>query len=394
LTAGHHVTLYEASQTLGGRARAVDVSLPKLKDGEQVEPITLDNGQHILLGAYRETLSLMQSVGVDLGAVFERVPMRLGILQTTAWSWRDYASLVRLVLGWSLKGFTCSEATTVKALSKGASDRVLKDVIEPLCLSALNTAVHEASGRVFLRVLKDAFFSKAFVWTGGHYASSDMLIPKIDLTALLPSQVALALQAKGSAVRLGERVASLVPVQSQWKVNEEIFDEVIVATSPWEAARLLRSIAPDWAASVDKLEYRAITTVYTQAPDDFELPSPMLALPSDAQKPAQFVFKRREAKGLLAFVVSDAKLERDELERLVLAQGEIRLGVVLQAVLTIVGKRATFACKVQMKRPAKLSLAGLSVVGDYIEGPYPSTIEGAVLSVGFDKLSPNGKRKP
>ncbi|MEY4294436.1 MAG: hypothetical protein RLY82_124, partial [Pseudomonadota bacterium] len=60
--------------------------------------------------------------------------------------------------------------------------------------------------------------------------------------------------------------------------------------------------------------------------------------------------------------------------------------VAFQPVLTIVEKRATFACTAQMTRPAKLSLAGLSVVGDYVDGPYPSTIEGAVLSAASIKF--------
>ena len=59
---------------------------------------------------------------------------------------------------------------------------------------------------------------------------------------------------------------------------------------------------------------------------------------------------------------------------------QAKLAVALQPVTTILEKRATFACTTQIKRPAKLALAGLSVVGDYIDGPYPSTIEGAVLS--------------
>ena len=46
---GARVTLFESSRTLGGRARVVD------KYG-----IGLDNGQHILLGAYRDTLDLMR----------------------------------------------------------------------------------------------------------------------------------------------------------------------------------------------------------------------------------------------------------------------------------------------------------------------------------------------
>jgi hypothetical protein len=249
----------------------------------------------------------------------------------------------------------------------------MTDLIEPLCLSALNTAPDEASGRVFLRVLKDAFTSKSYVWASGKYASSDMLIPKVDLGRIFPSHASYWLQARGACVLLAERVTSLLPLQKE-------FDHVVIATPPWEAARLLRDIAPDWAASVDALQYRAIATVYAQAPADFELSKLMLALPSDAQNPAQFVFSRAEAKGLLAFVVSDAVGEREELERLVLTQGQAILGVALQAVSTIVEKRATFACTAQMKRPAKLVLAGLSVVGDYVDGPYPSTIEGAVLS--------------
>jgi hydroxysqualene dehydroxylase len=356
--AGHNVTLFEASRSLGGRARAVDATLP---NGES---ITLDNGQHVLLGAYRETLDLMQTVGVDLNAALTRMPIALSTFQTQRWTWLDYASLATSFIGWGLRGMTCPEATTVMALSKRASPRVFADVIEPLCLSALNTAPAQASGRVFLRVLKDAFSSRA---------SSDMLIPKVDLGRVFPSHAGSWLQARGAAVRLGERVTSLEPLQVE-------FDHIVVATPPWEAARLLRDLAPDWAASVDALAYRAIATVYAQAPAEFDLIKPMLALQSDAQNPAQFVFQRSEAKGLLSFVVSDAKGDREAIERLVLAQGKVILGVALQPVTTIIEKRATFACTAQMTRPAKLALAGLSVVGDYIDGPYPSTIEGAVIS--------------
>lgn len=370
---GHSVTVFEASRSLGGRARSVDAMLP---NGES---ITLDNGQHVLLGAYRETLDLMQAVGVDLNAVLTRLPISLSAFQTMPWHFLDYLSLARTLTGWLLQGFSCSEATTVMALSSKASKRVVADVIEPLCLSALNTAPADASGRVFLRVLKDAFSSKSYVWREGKYASSDMLIPKVDLGCVFPNHVGSWLQARGASFQLGERVTSLESLQSE-------FEHVVIATSSWEAARLLRDIAPDWAASVDALEYRAIATVYALAPDDFELQKPMLALPSDTQNPAQFVFKRSEVKGLLAFVVSDAKGDRVEMERLVLAQGQAILGVALQAISTIVEKRATFACTAQMKRPAKLALAGLSVVGDYVDGPYPSTIEGAVLSAAQLKL--------
>lgn len=64
--AGAAVTLFEAGRVAGGRARSVNVA------GR-----TLDNGQHILLGAYHETLALMRQVGADPQRMFSRRPLCL-----------------------------------------------------------------------------------------------------------------------------------------------------------------------------------------------------------------------------------------------------------------------------------------------------------------------------
>ena len=64
--AGQQVTVYEAARTLGGRARRVEI------DGK-----TIDNGQHILLGAYRQTLELMRSIGIDEHAQLLRLPLQM-----------------------------------------------------------------------------------------------------------------------------------------------------------------------------------------------------------------------------------------------------------------------------------------------------------------------------
>ena len=52
---GHQVTVFESARQLGGRARGV------IHEGTQ-----LDNGQHILLGCYRQTLSLIEKVGGEI----------------------------------------------------------------------------------------------------------------------------------------------------------------------------------------------------------------------------------------------------------------------------------------------------------------------------------------
>jgi predicted NAD/FAD-dependent oxidoreductase len=41
-------------------------------------------------------------------------------------------------------------------------------------------------------------------------------------------------------------------------------------------------------------------------------------------------------------------------------------------------RRATFACTAGLKRPPSLVAPGLWAAGDYVEGPYPATLEGAV----------------
>ena len=65
---------------------------------------------------------------------------------------------------------------------------------------------------------------------------------------------------------------------------------------------------------------------------------------------------------------------------IVLAQGQAQLGLALELVQTIVEKRATFACTPGLQRPAALIAPGLLACGDYVAGPYPATLEGAVRS--------------
>ena len=63
---GADVILFEAARTLGGRARGVDV-----------RGLALDNGQHILLGAYAESLRMLRQVGVDPHAALLRLPVQM-----------------------------------------------------------------------------------------------------------------------------------------------------------------------------------------------------------------------------------------------------------------------------------------------------------------------------
>ena len=392
--AGHRVTVFEAARTLGGRARALPAQLPG------GAPVLLDNGQHILIGAYSATLSLMRELGIDPAAVLHRMQLRLrfadgsglavpagwpppldllaGILGARGWTWRDKAALLRNALAWRAGGFLCDPRTSVDQLCEGLTPRVRRELVEPLCISALNTPVEQASAQVFLRVLHDALFTER----GG----ADLLLPRVDLGALLPDAAARWLAGHATRVLAGTRVQAIGRDTTGWQVDGERFDRVVLACPPWEAARLTAGAglleAAAWSQSAQALQHEAIATVYvTGGP---ALSAPMLALRSSAGAPAQFVFDRGQLggpPGLLSFVVSASSEEREMLQQQVLAQAREQLGLAgLQALLTVVEKRATFACTPGLQRPSARIAPGLSACGDYVEGPYPATIEGAVRS--------------
>ncbi len=392
---GHQVTLFEASRTAGGRARRVAATVAS-------QSVTLDNGQHILIGAYSQTLRLMTELGVDVDACLLRLPLKMqfpdgsglnlpklpapldaftGILTARGWSWADKLSMLGRALGWQIKHFQCAPSQSVADLCRGLAPNAMASLIEPLCVSALNTPAQRASGQVFLRVLRDSLFSAS----GG----SNLLLPRVDLSTLLPDAALAWLAAQGSPARLGSRVQGIAPAASGWQVtadHSEAFDRVLLACPPLEAARLVEGSgvsASVWLAQARGLQHEALTTVYVHSPEA-RLRQPMLALRSSAAEPAQFVFDRGQLggpAGLLAFVISASAGDSTTLTQQVLAQAARQLELnALQPVQTIVEKRATFACTPGLQRPALEVVPGLLACGDYIAGPYPATLEGAVRS--------------
>ena len=404
--AGHRVTVLEATRTLGGRARVVPADL---QDGT---PVLLDNGQHILIGAYRDTLALMRTVGVNPQDALLRLPLQLqqvdgsglrlpdwprpwnmlaGLVSARGWSWRDKLGLIAAAAQWQRQGFRCEAHLTVDALCHTLTPRLRQTLIDPLCVSALNTPAHLASAQVFLRVMKDALI--------GPRGIADLLLPRIDLSALMPQAAAQWLQSHGSSVELGARVEAVQTHGDQWTVQTSgqtegrVFDAVVLATPSTVAAQLARDTAASvpaawqaqlhtWAQAAQVLSFEAITTVYTYHPQA-RLNQPMLALPCDAASPAQFVFDRGQLggpQGLMAWVISASQGEREQLQALVMQQAQALLGLNLQVVQTVVEKRATFACTPGLRRPGSVLAPGLVACGDYIDGPYPATLEGAVRS--------------
>jgi hydroxysqualene dehydroxylase len=409
---GADVVLFEATRTPGGRARALAATRP---DGVSLR---LDNGQHILIGAYRETLGLMTRLGIDPDRALLGVPLSLSYpdgsglrtpdwaarwpapLDTVAaictargWRWGERLALVRASRDWQRSGFACAPTLTVGALCRALPARVMEELIEPLCVSALNMPAHRASAQVFLTVLRDALMGQGH----GRWSASTLLLPRFELDALVPEAAARHL---GDRVRWGTRVSGIASQGTGWalwgKGWREAFDQVVWATEARPASQVLGAVPPadahasalrDWAATAHRLDVTAITTVYAWSPQA-RLRAPVLALRCRPDAPAQFAFDRGQLRpddsslrGVLAFVVSASEGGREQLQAQVMAQAVAQLGLRdLQVIQTVVEKRATFACTPGLQRPSPAIAPGLWAAGDHVQGPYPATLEGAVRS--------------
>ncbi len=390
---GHEVQLFEMAPQLGGRARTVGV-------GGRL----LDNGQHILIGAYSATLELMELVGADVSGLLHRQPLVLqypdgrglhlppgapttafvrAVLGRVGWTWPQRMALLAHAARWLVQRFRCDPAISVATLCAALPAPVRHELIEPLCVAALNTPADRASAQVFLRVLRDALF--------GGRGSADLLLPAAPLSALLPQPARAWFDTQDVPVHLGSRVTRLQADGTGWRVDDQPFDAVVLACSAAEASRLCAALAPDWAHMAAQLRYEPIVTVYLQAPGA-RLARPMLALEAGAAAPAQFVLDLEAlggAAGVFAFVLSGARgwvdrgLEATATATLQQALTAFPPGTWPQAPTLLhvaAEKRATFQCTPGLQRPAAHVSPGLWAAGDYVAGPYPATLEGAVRS--------------
>lgn len=385
---GRQVEVFEASRVLGGRARAA-----------QVDGYTVDNGQHILVGAYSETLRLMRAVGADPDALLRRTPLRFefpgefvmsaprlpaplhtafALLLARGLDWREKWAAIRLMRGLQANRFRVEPDTTVSdwLASNRTPSRQRRLLWEPLCIAALNTPADRASAQVLANVLRDSL--------AGSRAASDMLLPQVDLSTLFPEPAAKFVAQQGGAVHLGRRVASLRREGDGWLIDDAgPYAQVVLAVAPYH----LGSLAPALAPQVAHFAWEPIVTSYLRYPASVRLPHPMLGVDAGL---AQWLFDRGALcgqRGLIAAVISARGRHLDlptaELERGI--HGEIaRLVPDLPAPLaahTITEKRATFACVPNLRRPGvRTAMPGVWLAGDYVAGDYPATLEGAVRS--------------
>jgi len=397
---GCRVTLFESAKQLGGRARCV-----------AFEQQPVDNGQHLLLGAYTQTLNMLRLCNVNLDEAMLRLPINIRVLERQGKefhfspstlpaplniivsflklpniSLRDRIKTVLFLIKLRLTGFSLSRDITVKKLLRHQPAFIVKMFWEPLCIAALNTGINDASAKIFLNVLKDSFTQ--------HAEASDLLIPKVDLATLFVHPALQYIEQHGGSLMLGKKVNLIEKIGNQYTVTDaddrkHYAKHVVLAGSSKSTLSLLErsSLLESTCKQLQQLSYEPICTVYLQYPSSIRLPQAMIGLNNCT---GQWIFDRHFCgqDGLMAVVIS-ASGQHMQLDKITLAQlisdelAELFSWPDASASFVIREKRATFKAHINIDklRPTNLtSEENLWLCGDYTAGPYPATLEAAVQS--------------
>lgn len=411
---GHRVELHEAAASIGGRARGV------VRDG-----LPLDNGEHLLLGAYADTLALAATIRDRespppwtirplalrpfastqrnaLSLATRNLPASLGLL-TGLLGARGLAAgerlaTIRWVAQQRRRDWRCGASSTVADLLAGLPVRVRDKLWNPLCLAALNTPPGRASGQVFLNVLRESF--------GAGGRATSIVVPRGGLADAVPARAAQWLAARGHAVRASTRtrISAIEADGVLLEVSGQTMraDAVVVAVGPHQLESAFVSQLGERhpriasaLADVARFDYEPITTAYLGYAAPVALPKALLRL-DDA--PGQWVFDRADIlrraapsadrpqmRALLSVVISGprAALPHHALVGAIDAQLR-RLAPRLAALVwwqVIEEKRATYACTPALPRPGcGLLTDRVYIAGDYTYAAYPATLEAAVRS--------------
>ena len=413
---GARVIVVEARPSLGGRASSYT-------DPVTHEPV--DNGQHILMGCYRESFAFLRRIGaaslvrvqpslevpsIDTNGTYSVLacpplpsPWHLlgGVIEWEALGWRDRLSVLRLgpvirteqrrLEGQSARLAASPGETVENWLIRNGQSQRLRDMLwEPLALAALNQPPREAGAASFVRVLAEMF--------GPEPSAASIAFPTVPLGAMYAEPARRHIESRGGQVRTDAPARVLVEhgraAGVRLRGGEEIRAASVVSAVPWFAlGRLFDAIPAELAGLVSaasRMGSYPIVTVNLWL-DRRVLPAPFVGLPGRSM---QWVFDRGTmtsgAASHLSLVSSGAAgIVGQGNETLVaLAWRELRdalpaaRAAVVRRALVVRERRATFSLAPgQPARPTTTTpVAGLYLAGDWTDTGLPGTIESAAAS--------------
>jgi squalene-associated FAD-dependent desaturase len=413
---GARVLVLEARSRLGGRATA----FADRDTGELV-----DNGQHILMGCYRETLAFLRDIGaqdnvrldpqlavtmIDRAGRRTRLscpalpaPLHLvaGILEWEALSWRDRLSVLgmatplknarRELEGSAVKAASPDETVENWLIRNGQTPRLRELLWDPLALAALNQPPQQAAAPLFSRVLAEMFSDDP--------RAAAIALPTRPLHLMYAEPAREYIESHGGAVRTGA-VSTIVLSADGGAVagvrigGDTVQASQIISSVPWFAlAELFDEAPPALDGVLDRARRMTSSPIVTVNLwfDRRVLDLPFVGLPGRAM---QWVFDKSlilgEDSSHVSLVSSGAaeilaetniELVHRAHQELLDALPDVRAAKLVQATV-IREPRATFSLAPgQPARPStETGLQGFLLAGDWTATGLPATIEGAVRS--------------
>lgn len=413
---GARVVVLEARRQLGGRSTAFD----HRETGERV-----DNGQHVLLGCYRETRAYLGRLDASDLVAFQprlsftsvdrqrrlstlscppwRPPLNLigGLARWPALSWRDRKSALglagplraaRRAVAEGSDALPCLEGESVLRwlLRHGQSRRLIDMLWEPLAIAALNQPVDVAEAVTFVRILGHVFTDDP--------ADASIGVPTCPLDEVFGTPARAYLAARGGQIRTdalarvvlaGDRVGYVDVRGTSLRAG------AFVLATPWHGLEgALRGSEGGALAGILEAERRrrssSIVSVHLWL-ERAALPAPFVGLPG---RTFHWIFDKRSAfehgATHMTLVASGAdhvlRQTNEELGALALeevydALPELRRARVLH-VRVVREPNATFSLAPgEPPRPGNVTpVRDLWLAGDWTDTGLPATIEGAILS--------------
>jgi squalene-associated FAD-dependent desaturase len=417
---GARVRVLEAKAVLGGRA----TSFNDPQTGERV-----DNGQHVLVGCYRETFAFLKKIGtgdrvrlqtsldvefVDTAGARSRLqcpllppPLNLiaGLLQWDALGWRDRLAALNMARsiriaqagkreegrGKTATKIAASPGETVEQwlINNGQTARLREMLWEPLALAALNQSVRQAAAPPFARVLAEMF--------GGDPADAALGLPACPLDELYAQPAREFIEERGGEVRIGSPARVILDAGQLSYVEvrgERVQTGAVVCAVPWYS---MPEIFAGDTTAVDGIRHAAAATMPSPIAsvnvwlDQRIMKTPFLGLPG---RTMQWVFDKAQmfeaGTSHLTLVASGAEramsLTNEALIELALhelreALPESRTARVQRASV-VRERRASFSLAPgQPPRPGTYTnVERVLLAGDWIDTGLPATIEGAAVS--------------
>ncbi|MBP6103733.1 MAG: hydroxysqualene dehydroxylase HpnE [Gammaproteobacteria bacterium] len=404
---GLPVIVLEAAPQAGGRARGITWGSD-----------TVDNGQHLLVGAYTHILSLLNCLGIPENQVLDRKPFELFMIDTQkphqplhiklnraspikallsvlimrGLAWQDKLRL--LVFIRKLRTLNPlqvrNQSTKDFLIYFKQSKRLIECLWEPLALAALSTPIDRSAADIFVAILQRSFTADQ---TG-----SDWLLPKVDLSDLLPKPILNYLAQTQTPVLYHQRVQKLLTKNNHCitlQTASTPFDcqAVVLATPPSVSLALLQTVAEPCLDSLitrlARFHYETICTLYLRfaTPIALTCGSPMVGL---IHASGDWILHRASSAqpDLLSVVITNAKaLTLDRRVLLATIQAELQalfpgLGEPIDQRI-ICEKQAAFSCtpdSYQYRPFNHTVIPNLYLAGDYTQNAAPATLESAVQS--------------